>query len=459
MPDLSLSGLASGLDTASVISQLMAIERQGQTRVQYRQKNVQAQATGLKDVKTKLEALKSAAAGLRDAATWKEGQSVESSDSARVAVTRTGGAPIGGYSVRVTQLASSAQKTYAWTTQTEPTTLSLDDDDPATAAVDVTIGAEAKITDVAAAINGRSGSPVYAAVVGGDKLVLSSRATGEAVEFSATGTGLGAATNAIAGKDAKYYLDDDPQVKSSPTNVVAEAIPGVTLSLKGTTASAVSVTVGAPALDQEAVKSKVRAFVEAYNAVVTLARNEMSETKVLSPTSNFDAAKGALFGDSGLSSMLSKLRTQMGEDYTGLGNASTLDDLTDIGISSGKVGSTAAQAKSGLLRIDETKLADAIANDSQAVRRLFGGGTEAALAQDVEKLVDDLSETIDARVDTINKRDRRITDDLARAETRLQAREKRLKAQFTAMETALNGAQTQQSWLTGQLAALNPKSS
>ena len=57
MADLSLSGLASGLDTPAIISQLMAIERQGQTRMQYRQKNVQAQATGLKDVKTKLEAL------------------------------------------------------------------------------------------------------------------------------------------------------------------------------------------------------------------------------------------------------------------------------------------------------------------------------------------------------------------------------------------------------------------
>jgi flagellar hook-associated protein 2 len=157
--------------------------------------------------------------------------------------------------------------------------------------------------------------------------------------------------------------------------------------------------------------------------------------------------------------MLSKLRSQMGEAYTGLGNAATLDDLTDIGISSGKAGSTAAQAKSGLLRIDETKLSDALANDSQAVRRLFGGGSASALAQDVEALVDDLGDTIDARVETINKRDRRITDDLARAETRLEAREKRLKAQFTAMETALGSAQTQQSWLTGQLAALNPRSS
>ena len=192
---------------------------------------------------------------------------------------------------------------------------------------------------------------------------------------------------------------------------------------------------------------------------MTLARNEVSETKVASPTSNFDAVKGALFGDSGLSSMLSKLRSQMGEAYTGLGNAATLDDLADIGISSGKAGSTAAQAKSGLLRIDETKLSDA---RSPTTARPSGACSAAAPAPPSPRTSRRSSTTSATRSTpgwtTIDKRDRRITDDLARAETRLQAREKRLKAQFTAMETALSSAQTQQSWLTGQLAALNPSS-
>jgi flagellar hook-associated protein 2 len=455
MADLSLSGLASGVDTASIVSQLMAVERQGQTRIQYRQKHVEAQAAGLKDVKAKLDALKSAAAALRDPQTWKEGQTAESSEPGRVSVARTGGAPIGGYAIRVTGLASSAQKTYTWTERATPATLTLDDGDPATEPLEVSVGPNAKITDVAAAINGRSGAPVYAAVVGGDKLVLSSRATGKDVAFSASGDGLGAPANVIDGKDATYFLGDDPVEKQSPTNVLKEAIPGLTLSLKGTTPSAVSITVGAPALDQEAVKAKVRAFVDAYNAVVTLGRSELSETKVMAPTSSFDAAKGALFGDSGVSAMLSKLRAQMGEAYTGLGNAATLDDLTDIGISSGKPGSSATQARTGLLRIDDTKLADAIATDSEAVRRLFGGTSTAAFAQDVEKLVDELGGVIDARVSTIDRQARRIGEDLTRAESRLQAREKRLKAQFTAMETALGAAQTQQSWLTGQLNALN----
>jgi len=62
---------------------------------------------------------------------------------------------------------------------------------------------------------------------------------------------------------------------------------------------------------------------------------------------------------------------------------------------------------------------------------------------------------IDDRVTNVGKSARRIGDELTRTEARLEAQEKRLKAQFAAMETALGQSQTQQSWLTGQLNALN----
>jgi flagellar hook-associated protein 2 len=72
----------------------------------------------------------------------------------------------------------------------------------------------------------------------------------------------------------------------------------------------------------------------------------------------------------------------------------------------------------------------------------------------VEKLVDSLSGTIDSRVEMINKQAKRIGDSLNAAETRLAAKQKRLTAQFAAMEAALGNAQTQQSWLAGQIASL-----
>ena len=47
-----------------------------------------------------------------------------------------------------------------------------------------------------------------------------------------------------------------------------------------------------------------------------------------------------------------------------------------------------------------------------------------------------------------------FTDQIAKLNERMDAEQKRLKAQFAAMETALNNSQTQQAWLTSQIASL-----
>jgi flagellar hook-associated protein 2 len=445
--DLGLSGIASGVDTAAIVEQLMAIERQGQTRLQMRQSKLGAQQTTLRDLKTKLDALKSAAADLRAASTWSEGQTVESSDPARVAVARIGGAPIGGYSVKVTQLAASAQKTYSWTQSTSASQLTI-----GTTTLD--IPANATISDVAATINGRADLPVYAAVVGGDKLVLSSRATGAAATFAAAGAQLSAPTNEIAGRNAKYLLDGDTSERESTTNVVEDAIPGLRLTFKGVTSDPASVIVGAPGIDRDKVKAEVKAFVEAYNAVVTATRAKVTEKSVPDAATQTDFNKGAFFGDTGLTSMLSRLRSGMGAAYTAIGNSTALDDLRDIGISTGKAGASSEAAKAGLLTLDEEKLTAALESDAQGVRRLLGGTGTAAFAQDVEALAGELGKVLDGRIDSAGTQSRRITDDLTRADARLEAKEKRLKAQFAAMETALNASQTQMAWLQGQLAGL-----
>lgn len=452
MAGMQLSGLASGVDTATIVDQLMALEAQGKTRLQMRQTSLTAQQTTLKDLKTKLDTLKSAAADLRSSTTWAESQTVESSDAARVAVARTGGAPIGGYSVKVTQLASSAQKTYAWAQSTDVSQLTFDDGAGGKDPITIDIAANAKITDVASAINGRGDLPVYAAVVGGNKLVLSSRATGAAVDFSATGSQLtNDASKDVAGRDALYELNGVAQPPSA-TNIIEDAIPGVRVTLKGTTSDAVSVNVGAPAVDRAKVKDEIKQFVDAYNAVVTATRAKVSEKTVKDAATQSDYNKGAFFGDTGLNSMLSKLRTTVGKDYD-LNAELGLDDLRDIGISTGKPGASTADAKAGLLTIDDAKLTEMLEADAQAVRGLFSGAT-TPFAADIEALTKDLSKTIDSRIESMTKQSKRLTDDMTRVDARLESKEKRLKAQFAAMESAMSASQNQSAWLAGQISSL-----
>jgi flagellar hook-associated protein 2 len=444
-----LSGLASGVDTASIVQNLMALERRGKTRLTLRQSANTSQQSTLKDLKAKLDALRTAAADLRSSTTWAETQTVESSDPARVAVARTGGAPIGGYSLKVLQLAASAQKTYTWTASSSASQLDIDGET-------VEIGADAKITDVAAMINGRGDLSVYAAVTGTEaagnqKLVLSSRATGETVDFTATGAGLSGVLGTVQGRDAQYQLNGDPTVLESPANVLEDAIPGVRITLKGVTTDPATITAGAPAVDRDKVKTEIKEFVEAYNALVNATRAKLSEKKVKDATTTADYVKGAFMGDSGLSGMLAKLRLGMSGIY---GGDTALDDLSDIGIAVPRAGQSKDSARAGTLTIDDKKLTDALNADAQGVRALLGGTALDGFAQDIEKVAGQLGTLLDGRVETLGNQARRMTDEMTRMDTRLAAKEKRMKAQFAVMEAALNQSQTQGAWLQGQLAGL-----
>jgi flagellar hook-associated protein 2 len=457
MAGLALSGLASGVDTNSIVDQLIALDRQGTTRLQNRQYGVQGMQAALKDIASKLSALKSAASALTDSATWKAAQTVESSD-ARVVVTQTGGSGIGGHTLQVNRLASSAQRGYQFPGGAAGTlTVAANNDATNTMSIDVTAGMT--IQQVADAINARAKGPVVAAVVKNalneDRLVLSSRTTGSLSDFTVSG-GLTSedgtyATPDLSKLDAEYSLDGAAPV-GSKTNVLDNIIPGLRLTLKGPTTSPATITTTEPTLDRGAVKGKVKAFVDAYNAVVDAARAEITEKPVANAASSFQAAQGQLYGDTGLNSMLNALRQQMTKIVTTAG----VNDLGDLGITvpkSSSGGSVSEDAKAGKLTIDDAKLTAALETDYTAVKDFFG-----AFSKEVGDYVDKQtgsSGVIDGRLKGADRNLQSLVDQLAKANERIDAKEKRLKAQFAAMESALQNSQTQQAWLSGQLAGLN----
>ena len=459
-----LSGLASGVDTSSIVDQLINLERQANARLGLRKSAAQARQTGLKDVATKLNALKTAAQDLSSAATWAAKQTVTSSDATRVGAVLIGGAGIGGHSIAVTRMASSAQRGYAYATSQTAGTFDLANAKDPASKVTIDVKAGATAADVAAAINAKATAPAYASVIkdsvsGEERLVLSARKTGQDSDFTLDATNMAAGTfdEKVAYErtgdvlDAEYFLDGSPTAKYSQTNTVENAIAGVRLTLKGVTTQPESITVGSPAIDDTAVKAKVKAFVDAYNAVVTSTRSKINEKAVADASTTTDAQKGQLFGDTGLVSMLSSLRIRMGEKLAGL---TGIDDLSDIGIAVPKAtGTTSQDAKDGKFALDETKFADALAADSGKVRDLF-----SAFSTGLDTFIKGQtgsSGVLDQRDKSAASEIKRITDQVTRAETRLTAKEKRLKAQFAAMESALSQTQTQSAWLSGQLSALS----
>ena len=469
MAYLGLSGLASGVDTGSIVDQLMALERRTLTRMQLGKSRIQARDTGLKDVQSKLNALKAATEALRATGVWATKQTAESSDITRVTAEVSSGAGIGATSLQVLGLASSSQRTYAYTPSAAGETIDFTSAGSATP-VSLAVPADASIDSVAALINGRSDLPVYAAVVALDpaqptvkSLVLSSRVTGDAAasDFSLAGSAKlkEDVPSYREGTNSRYSVDGGKTILESASNVVENAIPGVKLTLKGITATDVSINVGVPGVDKDAVKSKVKSFVDAYNAVVNATRAKTTEKSVPNAETQADALKGQLFGDTGLNSMLNSLRAGL-TDVVG-GNATTTDALADLGITTGAVGA-GLNAITGALVIDDAKLTAALNTDATAVKKLLmGEGTQPGLAQRVEGLLAGqvgADGAIDQRLKNSDAEQKRITEAMTRTDNRLAQREKRLRAQFAAMEQAMLASQSQQSWLSGQLASLSRQS-
>lgn len=441
-----LTGLASGVDTASIVEKLMAVERQGRDRMDWKQAALSTRQSNLGTVQTKLLALRTAAAGMRDVGTWADTQTVESSDSL-IAATRTSGAGPGGYNVDVLTLARAEQRTYTYTPPSAATQVTI-------GGVNIDLAAGASVDDAASAINGASGSKVYAANVQG-KLILSARTTGTESTFAATGSML-SGESVRAGQNATYTVDGGA-VKESQSNVVKDAIPGVQLTFKGATGGPSAITVGAPGMDADKVKEKVTAFVDAYNDLIKTTRGFVDQKRIPNVESAEDATVGVLFGDTGLSSMLSRMRGMVGGTIAN--NPSGMDELRELGISTGSAtgGTATADSKTGLLTLNENTLQKAL-QDPQAVRRMLGGitGTDG-FAQQMEGLVKTYTGangTLTGRIGQGDLQVKSLQDQMTREDTRLSARELRLKTQFAAMESALANAQAQQSWLSAQLANL-----
>ncbi|HEU4700886.1 MAG TPA: flagellar filament capping protein FliD [Conexibacter sp.] len=459
-PLLNIGGLASGLDTNSIVEQLMTIERQPRTKLDQKATLITARQSALADFQSRLRAVEAAAKDLRSLALWSQKQTAATSDATRLsaAIVAGAGAGVGGYQVEVSQLANAAQRTYAFSSPASAGTITIDGHDTA-------VAANASLADVVAAINSDADATVYAAATDSNTLVLSSRRTGDTGSgFIALTDGTGALTEDTAkakqGRDALFTVDG--VAGSATTNDVTNAIAGVRLSLRGVTtvSGPITVTVTAPAADTQTVKDKLRAFVDVYNSTVEAIRAKLDERSVPNARTDADRQKGLLNGDLTLTAILGQMRQAIYTPVRGLPDG--MSSLADLGVSTGSASATVSRdALAGKLQIDADTLDAALASDASRVRDLLAGPANAGgWVRAFERVVHDADTTggtIDVRITGADAELKRLQRSMADMDDRLALKEQTLRAQFAAMEAALGQSQTQSSWLSGQLASLNAR--
>lgn len=228
------------------------------------------------------------------------------------------------------------------------------------------------LTAIINRINASAANVVASYDPASDRLQITNKQTGSiAVALSDTGDFLaamrldGPAAQTL-GSNATYSLDGGATWRYSTTNTVTDAIPGVTLTFSGASASPVEFTVGA---DVDGAVAAIRKFVDQYNAVVNAIRTN----------TGYDAANqqgGALLGDSSVLSLASALRDRIISPAVGAEGPYQM--MSQIGISFGAWGS--AVGTTNTLQIDEAKLRAALQDNPQAVASLFGATSSASLS-------------------------------------------------------------------------------
>ena len=106
MSGLSVSGIASGIDSKSIISQMVSLETRSITKYQQRIALEEAERIAFEDLSSRLQSLKSSVGGF-SADSLFSSLSASSSDESVVSVSATDAAPRGNHSVRVLQTAQA----------------------------------------------------------------------------------------------------------------------------------------------------------------------------------------------------------------------------------------------------------------------------------------------------------------------------------------------------------------
>ena len=545
---ITSTGIGSGLDVESLVAQLVLADTQPvENRLNKKEVSYQAELTAYGTVKSALSSFQTSVSAAADSSQYL-GKTATTSLYDTVTATATEVAPPGDYLIEVSALASEqslASASYAATTTEVGTgtltinlgTVTYDSSagsvtgfsgKSGASAVTVSIGSSNNsLTGVRDAINAAS-TDVSASIVNdgsGYRLVLRSANSGaeNAITISVSDTGDSNSTDNAglsklafdqttahltqtnAGSDAALKINGLSVAATS--NSVAEAVEGITFSLKKVTASPVTITI-----DKDTAKAKaaVQTFVDSYNQL---------NTELTTLTSyNASTVTGSVFtGDATIRNLAQNVRSALNDTVSNAGGnyktlaelgvttnvidgSLTLDgtkldnilenDAADVAVVLGSFGtpsnanvqyvSSTSKTEAGTYSVSGSSTTSYTINGSATTQvdnvitgavgtaveglslKILGNATgdlgnisfSRGLANPLDSLITKLladDGLIDARLDGIAKSVEDITDQRATLALRVDALENRYRNQFNGLETLISQLNTTQSFLTTAL--------
>jgi flagellar hook-associated protein 2 len=457
MADLSVGGLATGIDTKTLVAQLMALERQPEKILTSRKTKIQSQLDVYNILNTSLGKLKDLMAGMNTPATFLAKSMAVADSSVLTAQASTTAVP-GSHTVVVNSLAKFQRQVSAGGYT------SVDDLNFNTGAITVSGGTapltltinegQNSLSGIAAAINSSGGNLTATIINDGSsapfRLVITGKDTSNYTIDAAGLTTPPAAPNGAAyanltfpqsgptysaGSLASFSVDGVAITKGS--NSISDVIPGVTLNLLKEGGATTTITVSN---DSAAVTTKINNFVSSYNDAMAY----ISKQSAYDTTTN---KGGTLSGDSTIRSLKAALQSIVSSKVSGV--SGPFAGLSQVGISTNQ--------KDGTLSVDSAKLATALSSNFEGVSELFTRNSKVPdLASDQYGIAEQFNlklaklthafvgpdsyenGLISTRINGLSRQMTDIDKQVARMELLMVQKEANLNKQFIAMENLVS---------------------
>jgi flagellar hook-associated protein 2 len=450
LPQFTASGLVSGLDTGSMVTELTSLAQQPLTQMQTQETGIKTQISAEAALSAQLSALSSVSKSLSSAGIV---SSSAQSNSTAFSATATAGASQGRYSINVEQLADAANdRSQAFASASAPVsggTLNLSVSGK-TFSVTITDGMQ--LGDVAKAINASglrlsasvlaTGTSAYLSVTALDTGFNPSTTADTALQMTETTTGTSGQpltmANITPAQNAKFTLDNLEFTRQS--NTVTDAINGVTLNLNAQSVASEPLVVST---DPTGSQQNLQGFVDSYNALITSLQAQ------LTPGAGADSS-GLLSGNSAVRSLEQALQSITSATT---GATGSIRSLADIGVKT--------DFTTGLLSIDQTAFQNALSQNAQGMKDLFSTastGIDAQVQAVVTRYTDPIDGVFTNDTQGMNDTTSQMDDTIANLQLSVDSYHDRLAASFANMETIISDLKTNASFLTQAFAALNPVS-
>lgn len=461
---ISIGGLISGIDTNSMIDQLLEIQQQPIVGLQADEAAYEVKLSTYGNLQNSLDTLKTAMENLESADNMAS-FSATSGNTDLFTASADENSSIGSYSISVTQLADVHKLTSTAFSTHESLgegTIHLKVGEGSTA--DITISTTDTLENVAQAINDAEAGVNASVIFDGTNsfLALAAQTPGASNTISLKVTDNGDSNNTDSNGLSRLVYDTE---SASPirnlsntqdasdaiisvdgvvdihreSNLIEDVIQGVTLNLKSASSTAPdNTTTLSVERNRAAMISGINSFINAYNDVLDFIDDQQSYDDTT-------GTAGVLLGDSTTNNVRNRLKNIISGSISGAGS---VKQLSDIGIELNS---------DGRLELDSELINNSLDDNFDDVVQFLTQSSDDAngfsfiMTSALDSILNTTDGTLTVKTEGIQESINNIEKDIETLETRNLAWEERTRAQYNAMELLLAEYQTTGDFLTQQI--------